>query len=81
MKVSSTYESIAASLAVVGAIALVTVYYPILNPVQFSLDFGQDNASLSRYFIGTPVSLLILTIAWHFNSNARKLKKEEKNAK
>jgi hypothetical protein len=81
MKTSSAYESIAAGLAVVGAIALVAVYYPILNPIQSSLDSGQDNAPLSRYFIGTPASLVILAIAWYFNSKSRKLRKERENSK
>jgi len=77
MKASSKYESIATVLALVGAVALVAVYYPILNPEQFSLDFGQDSAPLSRYIIGTPLSLVILVAAWRFNRKAMRLNREE----
>jgi len=34
---------------------------------------------MSRYIFGTPVSLLILLGAWHFNRKARKLKTDEKD--
>ena len=79
MKLSSKYESIAAVLALVGAVALVAVYYPILNPVQFSMDTGRDSVPLSRYILGTPASLFILTAAWHFNRKAMRLKREEQD--
>jgi hypothetical protein len=74
MKASVAYESIGAVLALVGAVALVAVYYPLLNPVQFNLDTGQDYVPLSRYIFGTPGSLLILAAAWHSNCKARRLK-------
>jgi len=78
MKTSATYETIAAGLAVFGAIALVAVYYPIINPIQYSLDSGQDNAPLSRYFLGTPFSLLILIAAWRSNRKAMQVRKNKK---
>jgi predicted Co/Zn/Cd cation transporter (cation efflux family) len=79
MKPSSKYESIAAVLALVGAVALVAVYYPILNPVQFGMDTGRDRAPLGRYILGTPASLFILAAAWHFNRKAMRLKREEQD--
>jgi hypothetical protein len=79
MKTSAKYESIAAVLALVGAVALVAVYYPILNSEQFSLDSGRDNAPLSRYILGAPASLFILAAAWHFNRKAMRLKREEQD--
>jgi len=81
MKASPTYASIAAILALVGALALVAVYYPMLNPEQFSLDSGQDSAPLGRYLFGTPASLFILAAAWHFNCQAMRKKQQEKEEK
>jgi hypothetical protein len=79
MKTSAKYESIGAVLALVGAVALVAVYYPILNPEQFSLDSSRDNVPLIRYTLGTPASLFILATAWHFNRKAMRLKREEQD--
>jgi len=79
MKLSSKYESIAAVLALVGAVALVAVYYPILNPVQFSMDSGRDSVPLSRYILGTPGSIFMLAAAWYFNRKAMRLKREEQD--
>lgn len=64
----------------VGAVALVAVYYPVLNPVQFGLDSGRDSVPLIRYILGTPASLFILAAAWHFNQKAMRLKREERDA-
>ncbi len=75
------YEIMATVLALGGAVALGIVYFPILNPVQFRLTFGQESAPLSRYFFGIPASLLILGAAWYFNRKATRLKREEQDAK
>ena len=81
MKASPKYESVAAVLALVGAVALVAVYYPVLNPEQFSLDSGRDGAPLSRYLLGTPAALFVLAAAWHFNRKAVRIKREEQAAR
>jgi len=60
-----------------GALLLVWVYFPIINPIQYSLDSHQETASLSRYILGTPISVLILSVAWYFNREALKLKQEK----
>ncbi|MGI8977664.1 MAG: hypothetical protein ACR2FY_00410 [Pirellulaceae bacterium] len=70
MKTSTHYEVLASILAVCGAIALVFVYYPLLNPVQFRLTPGPEIEPSVRYFFGTPAALLILAAAWHFNCKA-----------
>jgi hypothetical protein len=80
VKTSPKYESIAAILALVGAVALVAVYYPIINPGQFSMDFDRDDMPLIWYILGTPASLFILAAAWHFNRKAAYLKREEQDA-
>ena len=77
MKASIRYESLAAVLALIGAVSLVAVYYPILNQVQFSLDSDLDSVPLSRYVLGTAASLFILAAALHFNRKAIRLKREE----
>ena len=80
MKASSKYESIAAVLALIGAVALVGVYYPVINPEQFSFDSGRDGMPLIWYIIGTPVALFILVTAWRLNCQARHLKHEEQHS-
>lgn len=80
MKASSKYESIAAILALIGAVALVGVYYPVINPGQFSLDSGRDDMPLGWYIIGTPVAVFILVIAWRLNCRARHLKQEDQHS-
>jgi hypothetical protein len=52
----------------------------LLNPVQFSMDSGQDSVSLVRYILGTPASLFVLAAAWHFNRKAIRLKREDREA-
>ena len=81
MKTSAKYESIASLLAVIGAVALVGVYYPIINQEQFSIDFHRDDMPLSWYILGTPLSLAILFAAWHFNSRATRQKREERDVR
>jgi len=71
---SAKYELVAAVVATLGAILLVFIYYPGVNPMQFRLDNHGTPASLSRYIVGTPVSILILAVAWYFNGKAQKLK-------
>jgi len=80
VKASPKYESVAAVLAVVGAVALVAVYYPIINPDQFSIDFHRDSMPLGWYILGTPIALAILVAAWRYNGKAARLKREERNA-
>jgi hypothetical protein len=78
MKKSVLYEILAITLMMVGAVLLVTVYYPNINPVQYRIDNHNEPASLGRYIIGTPISLLILSGSLYFNGLARKLKRDEK---
>jgi hypothetical protein len=80
VKRAQKYEVIAAILAVVGAIALAGVYYPIINRDQFSMDFERDSMPVSWYILGTPASLCILAAAWRFNCKAERMKQEERGA-
>ena len=79
MKKTVSYEIVAAIMMMLGAVLLVAVYYPVINPIQYRIDSHQDTAPLSRYIFGTPISLLILWGAWHFNRMARRLKRDEKD--
>ena len=70
VKASSAYESIASTLALVGAVALVGTFYPIINPE----DYGRCGFPIIRYILGAPASLLILAAAWHFNCKGTRRK-------
>jgi hypothetical protein len=77
MKKNVPYEAIAAIMMIFGAFLIVAVYFPVINPGQYRLESHQETAPLSRYIIGTPISLLILGGAWHFNRKARRMKQDE----
>jgi hypothetical protein len=66
VKASSTYESIASVLALVGVVVLVGAFYPMVNPE----DYRREGVPLIRYILGALVSLFILATAWHFNCKA-----------
>jgi hypothetical protein len=78
MKKFVPYEIVAAIMMMFGAVLLVAVYFPVINPEQYRLESHQETASLSRYIVGTPISFLILGGAWYFNRKARRLKRDEK---
>ena len=81
MKKSVRFEILAATSMMVGAVLLVFVFYPNINPIQYRIDNHQQAAPMSRYILGTPISFLILAGAWYFNRKAQKLKRDEKAAK
>jgi glycerol uptake facilitator-like aquaporin len=81
MKKSIPYEIVAAVSAMLGAVLLVFVYYPVINPIRYRIDSHHETAPLSRYILGTPVSLLILSGAWYFNRKAQRRKRDEKDVK
>jgi uncharacterized membrane protein YedE/YeeE len=76
VKKSLPYEIIAVVLAMIGAIILVSVYYPLLNPVQFKIDSHQDTPSVGYFIFATPIPLLILSASWYFNRKAQHIKRE-----
>lgn len=61
-----------------GALILVAVYYPLLNPIQYEIDSHKDLPSVGYYIIMTPISLAILWASWKLNRKAQQLKREEK---
>jgi hypothetical protein len=81
MKKSIPYEILAMTSAMVGAVLLVFTYYPVINPIQYRIDNHRETAPVSRYILGTPVSLLILSGAWYLNRKTQKLKRDEKDSK
>ena len=81
MRKSIPYEIVAAVSAMLGAVLLVFTYYPVINPIQYRFDNHHELAAVSRYILGTPFSLLILSGAWYFNRKAQGLKRDEKDSK
>ena len=79
MKKSVPYEILAAVTAMAGVVLLVFTYYPIINPIQYGIDNQRETAPATRFILGTPVSLLILSGAWYFNRKTQKLKRDEKD--
>lgn len=76
MKRSTLCEILAWLLAWGGALALGFVYYPFLNPIQFKLSPGPVIEPAIRYFLGTPLALVILLMAWYFNNKSTALKRD-----
>lgn len=77
-------RKIAAAFLGAGAFLLVATYLPVINPKLYDYavdergctryvalsDVGERAQPLSYYVIGTPLSLLLLSAAWHFNLKA-----------
>jgi hypothetical protein len=79
VKTHRLYEAAAALATLTGVIVLVAVYFPILNPGFYEISLHhQSLPSTIRYFLGTPVALLILVAGWYFNRKAGQLKKPRK---
>jgi hypothetical protein len=84
------FEAAAAAFLSAGAILLIATFLPIINPELFNFatdehgrtrhvapgNLGKRAQPLSYYFIGTPLSLLLLAGAWRFNMKALRLKGE-----
>ena len=75
MKRSQCYEIAAATIAILGAVLLVSVYFPIINPDQYHIDSHGGTLSVWRFIFGTPFSLAILCASWRVNLRAQALKK------
>lgn len=74
---ASIYETLAVLLALCGALAFGYVNFPLLNPVQSRLIFGEEHAILGPYLFGSLAYLSILFTAWYFNAKAIRLKHEK----
>lgn len=75
MKKSLPFEIGAVVLGLIGAVVLVGVYLPVINPAFFQSKFGRDAMPVSFYVMGTVVAVVILGIAIALNSVARRIKK------
>jgi len=75
MKKSLPYEIGAVVLGLAGAVVLVAVYLPLINPAFFQSKFGRDSMPTSFYIGGTAVAVAILGVAIALNSAARRMKK------
>ena len=58
-----------------GAVLLVVIWLPVINPAQYEMVSHQASPPLARYLVGMPVALLVLAGAWYFNRKARTLKR------
>lgn len=76
----SSYETVAATLALVGAFVLVGVYVPILNPGLTKLALRMELPSLGYYIVATPIPVFLLLAAWHFNKKARAIKEQSEQS-
>ena len=76
MKSSVLYDLAAVLVTGVGVLFLVGVYFPILNPGFYLVNFHQQALpSIIHYIIGTPFALLILAGGWRLNRKSEKLRK------
>ena len=81
-------EFVAAVFLGAGALLLIATYLPIINPNLFrwatdeqgrtqhysSAAWGEPAQPLAYYFIGTPLSVGLLSAAWYFNLKALKVR-------
>jgi AbiV family abortive infection protein len=74
---SPVNERIAAVLVVLGAIVLVGVLYPIINPRQFRAETAGDGAQFAFQTVGIAVALVILAAAWQISRKAQRRKHQE----
>jgi hypothetical protein len=81
MRKSLPYEIIAAVSAMLGALILVSVYYPVLNPIQYEIDSHKDLPSVGYYIIMTPIPLAILWVSWKLNRKAQQLSERRSSRK
>ena len=69
-------EAAAASLMVIGAMALVTTFFPIINPgVWRTMTKRSEPSLVQRYSIGIPIATVIIGGAFYFNRRAQNAKK------
>jgi hypothetical protein len=78
MKKPLPYEMLATVLAIFGALLLVGVYMPIINPGLTRVETHEELPSIGYYIVGTPIPLGMLLASWYFNRKAQSLKREEK---
>lgn len=74
MKKSLPYELAAVFFGLLGAVLLVAVYLPIINPPIYQSWTGVAQEPVSFYVTWTPVPLAVIAISWFFNRKARSLK-------
>jgi hypothetical protein len=72
------YEILAAVLAMFGALFLVSVYMPVINPGLTRVEMHKDLPSVGYYIVLTPIPLTMLLASWYCNRKAQQLKQEEK---
>ena len=77
MRKSLPYEILAAISAIVGAVVLVVIYFPILNPGQYRIETLHEVPSVAYYIIATPFPLLILGAAWYWNRKAQRMRRDK----
>jgi len=83
------YEIVAAAHLGVGALLLVHVYLPLINPDLYaisidergrarwsSLALEESTQSLMYYLLGTLLALVVLGVAWRFNVKALRSRDE-----
>ncbi len=65
------YEAAAASLGVLGAVALAVVFFPQINPGAYGTMSRDRGPSASRYLVGVPCAGVLFWGAFAANARAR----------
>jgi hypothetical protein len=75
MKKSLPCEIGAVCFGLLGAVVLVGVNLPYLNPAYFQSKFGEERLPRPLYVGGTAVAVVLLAVAWLLTRTAQRLKK------
>jgi hypothetical protein len=69
------YESVASALAFGGALVLGFGLFPLLNPIQWNLNWGKEYAVAA--YLSASSGVLTMYLAWCLTRCVQKCKKEE----
>jgi len=67
-------------LASLGAILLVGVYLPVLNPWLMGMGKYREMPSVGYYIVATPIPVLILVASWRLNKEAQAIRRAYEEA-
>ena len=77
MKRPYACEAAGVLLMLAGAMALVRLFLPFINPGAALVSDAERNAGWTHYLYWIPVPLLILALAWAFNRKAARVRRSQ----
>jgi hypothetical protein len=80
MRRSLPYEVLATVMALLGALLLVKVFVPLLNPGLYQVRSGRAGEPVGYYLVWAPIPLIILGFAWYLNIKGQRLKREDEES-